>query len=90
MSNVTTRRKFLKGTAIAGAAAAGTLAAPSIAKAEPVNLKMPASWGGGIILVTAQSYVCRVHATRGGGRGTARCVGIVSGCYERSGVSALQ
>lgn len=65
MSNVTTRRKFLKGTAIAGAAAAGTLAAPSIAKAEPVNLKMQASWGGGIFLENAQSYVDRVHAMAG-------------------------
>ena len=44
--NMTDRRKFLKGGAIAGAAAVGTLAAPSIAKAAPVTLKMQAAGGG--------------------------------------------
>ena len=65
MSDVTNRRKFLKGTAIAGAAAAGTLAAPSIANAAPVTLKLQAAWGGGIFLENAKSYVDRVHAMAG-------------------------
>ena len=65
MSDATNRRKFLKGTAIAGAAAAGTLAAPSIANAAPVTLKLQAAWGGGIFLENAKSYVDRVHAMAG-------------------------
>jgi len=59
------RRKFIKGTALAGAATAGVLAAPSIANAAPVTLKMQASWGGGIFLENAKSYVDRVHAMAG-------------------------
>ena len=61
------RRKFLKGSALAaGATAAGTIAAPMIAKAaDPVVLKMQAAWGGGIFLENAQSYVERVNAMAG-------------------------
>jgi len=62
MTNSVNRRKFLRGTALAGAA---TLAAPSIARAEPVTLKMQAAWGGGIFLENAQSYVNRVHEMSG-------------------------
>jgi TRAP-type mannitol/chloroaromatic compound transport system substrate-binding protein len=62
MTNTVNRRKFLRGTALAGAA---TLAAPSIARAEPVTLKMQAAWGGGIFLENAQSYVNRVHEMSG-------------------------
>ncbi len=58
------RRKFLRGTAVAGAAAAGTLAAPHIAQAATV-LKVQAAWGGGIFLENAKSYVDRVHAMAG-------------------------
>ena len=65
MSEMSNRRKFLKGSAIAGAAAAGSLAAPAIAKAEPTTLKMQAAWGGGIFLENAKSYVDRVHAMAG-------------------------
>jgi len=65
MSTKVNRRKFLKGTALASVATAGTLAAPSIARAEPVVLKMQAAWGGGIFLENAQSYVERVHAMAG-------------------------
>ena len=57
MNDMTNRRKFLKGGAIAGAAAVGTLAAPSIAKAEPVTLKMQSGWGGGIFQENAQSML---------------------------------
>ena len=65
MNDMTNRRKFLKGGAIAGAAAVGTLAAPSIAKAAPTTLKMQAAWGGGIFLENAKAYVDRVHAMAG-------------------------
>jgi len=65
MSTKVNRRKFLKGTALASVATAGTLAAPSIARANPVVLKMQAAWGGGIFLENAQSYVERVHAMAG-------------------------
>lgn len=57
------RRKFLRGSALAGAA---TLAAPSIANAQATTLKMQAAWGGGIFLENAQSYVNRVNAMSGG------------------------
>ena len=53
------RRKFLRGSAVAGAAAVGSLAAPAIANAAPVTLKMQAAWGGGIFLENAKSYVDR-------------------------------
>ncbi len=59
------RRKFLKGSAVA-ATAAGGLAAPAIATAQTVTLKMQAAWGGGIFLENAQSYVDRVNAMAGG------------------------
>jgi sterol desaturase/sphingolipid hydroxylase (fatty acid hydroxylase superfamily) len=42
----TTRRKFLKGGAIAAGAAASTLAFPNIATAAPRVLKVQAAWGG--------------------------------------------
>ncbi len=64
MSNLN-RRKFLRGSAVAGAAAVGSLAAPSIANAAPVTLKMQAAWGSGIFLENAKSYVDRVHAMAG-------------------------
>ncbi|MDG1863846.1 MAG: twin-arginine translocation signal domain-containing protein, partial [Yoonia sp.] len=62
MTNTYNRRKFLGGSAIAGAAA---LATPAIAQTEPTVLKMQAAWGGGIFLENAQSYVNRVHAMAG-------------------------
>ena len=64
MSKSINRRKFLRGTAIAGA---GALAAPAVAASEGVTLKMQAAWGGGIFLENAQSYVDRVNAMSGGG-----------------------
>ena len=63
MSNSLNRRKFLRGTALAGAA---SLAAPSIARAQGTTLKMQAAWGGGIFLENAQSYVNRVNEMSGG------------------------
>ncbi|MEL0024052.1 MAG: twin-arginine translocation signal domain-containing protein, partial [Alphaproteobacteria bacterium] len=63
------RRTFLTGAAVVGAAAAGYAigsgagkksedagpAAPSINKNETVELKMQAAWGGGIFLENAKS-----------------------------------
>ncbi len=65
MTNKIERRKFIRGGAVAAAASAGALAAPSVARAETVTLKMQAAWGGGIFLENAQSYVDRVHAMAG-------------------------
>ena len=65
MKTDNTRRKFLKGSAIAATAAMGTLAAPAIVKAQAQTLKMQAAWGGGIFLKNAQSYVDRVNAMAG-------------------------
>ncbi|MGV6848586.1 MAG: TRAP transporter substrate-binding protein [Marinibacterium sp.] len=58
------RRKFLKGSAIAGA---GALATPAVAAGDGgVTLKMQAAWGGGIFLENAQSYVNRVNEMSNG------------------------
>lgn len=65
MSKLESRRKFLKGSALAATATAGALAAPAIARAAPTVLKMQAAWGGGIFLENAKSYVDRVHAMAG-------------------------
>ena len=65
-SKTVDRRKFLRGTAVAGAAAAaGAVAAPHVAKAA-VTLKVQAAWGGGIFLEFAQDYVNRVNKMSGG------------------------
>ena len=62
MTDNLNRRKFLRGSAVAGAAA---LATPAIAESHTTTLKMQAAWGGGIFLENAQSYVDRVHAMAG-------------------------
>lgn len=59
------RRKFLRGGALAATGAAASLATPAIAQNNTTTLKMQASWGGGIFLENAQSYVDRVHAMAG-------------------------
>lgn len=67
MTDSVSRRRFLKGSALAGAAAAGGLAAPAIATAGThATLKMQAAWGGGIFLENAQAYVQRVNEMSGG------------------------
>ena len=65
MKTDNSRRKFLKGSAIAATATMGTLAAPAIVKAQTQTLKMQAAWGGGIFLKNAQAYVDRVNAMAG-------------------------
>ena len=64
MTEQINRRKFLRGGAVAATGAA--LAAPSVARAAPVTLKMQAAWGGGIFLENAKSYVDRVNEMAGG------------------------
>ena len=67
MTESTTRRKFLKGSALAASATAvGTIGAPAIVRAaDPVKMKMQAAWGGGIFLENANAYVDRVNAMAG-------------------------
>lgn len=57
------RRKFLRGSAVAGAAA---LATPALADGHGVTIKMQAAWGGGIFLENAQSFANRVNEMSGG------------------------
>jgi len=64
MTDTLNRRKFLRGSAVVGAAA---LATPAIAANHTTTLKMQAAWGGGIFLENAQSYVNRVNEMSGGG-----------------------
>lgn len=60
------RRKFLKGGAIAAGATATTMAMPNVATAAPIVLKVQAAWGGGIFLEFAKDYVDRVNKLSGG------------------------
>ncbi|MCO4846975.1 MAG: TRAP transporter substrate-binding protein [Yoonia sp.] len=63
MKNSINRRKFLRGSAVAGAA---TLATPALAESHGVTIKMQAAWGGGIFLENAQSFANRVNEMSGG------------------------
>ena len=63
MTNTLNRRKFLRGSAVAGAAA---LATPAVAGGHGTTLKMQAAWGGGIFLENAQSFASRVNEMSGG------------------------
>jgi len=62
------RRKFLKGTSLAAAAAAGALAAPAVVTAQsPIVIKMQTSWPASDIWMDfARQYVDRVEAMSGG------------------------
>lgn len=64
------RRKFLRGGAVAagaaGVAAIGAVAMPNVARAKPAVLKVQAAWGGGIFLEFAKDYVRRVNEMAGG------------------------
>jgi TRAP-type mannitol/chloroaromatic compound transport system substrate-binding protein len=63
MTDNLNRRKFLRGSAVVGAAA---LATPALADGHGVTLKMQAAWGGGIFLENAQSFAARVNEMSGG------------------------
>lgn len=63
MTNTLNRRKFLRGSAVAGAAA---LATPAVAANHGTTLKMQAAWGGGIFLENANSFASRVNEMSGG------------------------
>lgn len=61
------RRKFLRNSTFAGAAAAGTLAAPAVLAQSPVLLRMQSSWpSSDVFQEMAQQYVERVEAMSGG------------------------
>ena len=60
----TSRRKFLTGAALTGAAA---IAMPQVSRAQTVTLKMQGSWGAkDVFNEMAQDYVERVNAMAGG------------------------
>lgn len=63
MTKSLNRRKFLRGSAVVGAAA---LATPAIADGHGTTIKMQAAWGGGIFLENAQSFAARVNEMSGG------------------------
>ena len=62
------RRRFLATSTVAGAAAAGTLAAPAVATAQsPVTIKMQTSWPASDIWMDfARQYIERVEKMSGG------------------------
>jgi TRAP-type mannitol/chloroaromatic compound transport system substrate-binding protein len=61
------RRRFLKGGALAAAAAAGTVAMPNVSRAQTVTLKMQGSWGAkDVFNEMAMDYVERVNKMAGG------------------------
>lgn len=61
-----TRRRFLTGAVGAAAGGAALVAAPNVSRAQTVNLKVQAAWGGGIFLEFAEDYVRRVNEMAGG------------------------
>ncbi len=62
------RRRFLKGSAVAaGTAAAGTLAAPAVMAQSPQTLRMQTSWpASDVFMDMAKQYVDRVEKLSGG------------------------
>jgi len=61
------RRKFLKGGAVAAGAAAATVAMPQVSRAQTVTLKMQSSWGAKAIFQDmAAQYAERVDKMSGG------------------------
>ena len=55
------RRRFIKGSAVAaGVAATGTVAMPNVSRAETISLKMQSSWGpSDVFQEMAKQYVDR-------------------------------
>ncbi len=61
------RRKFLKGSALAAGGVAGAVAMPNISRGAPLTLKMQTSWGAKAIFQDfARQYVERVEKMAGG------------------------
>ncbi len=66
-SKAVSRRKFLKGGALAAGAATATIAMPNISRGAPVVLKMQSSWGAKAIFQDmAKQYADRVEKMSGG------------------------
>jgi TRAP-type mannitol/chloroaromatic compound transport system substrate-binding protein len=64
-AKATSRRRFLKGAAVAAAGAA--LAFPQISRAQTLTLKMQTSWNSGDVYQDmARQYIERVEAMSGG------------------------
>ena len=64
LSKATTRRKFIGGAAVAGAA---TIAMPQVSRAQTVTLKVQSSWGPkDVFQDMARQYVDRATAMAGG------------------------
>jgi TRAP-type mannitol/chloroaromatic compound transport system substrate-binding protein len=66
-TGIVSRRRFLKGSAVAaGVAATGTVAMPNVSRAETITLKMQSSWGAAAIFQEmAQQYVDRCQKMAG-------------------------
>jgi TRAP-type mannitol/chloroaromatic compound transport system substrate-binding protein len=66
--SISTRRKFLKGAAVAaGTAAIGTVAMPQVSRAQTATFKMQTSWPAtDIFTEMAQQYIERVNSMAGG------------------------
>lgn len=66
-SKTVSRRKFLKGSALAaGVAATGTVAMPNVSRAETITLKMQSSWGASDIFQDmAKQYTERCEKMAG-------------------------
>ena len=61
------RRKFLRGGAVAAGATAGAVAAPAVLAQAPKTLKMQGSWGASSIFSEmARQYTDRVEEMSGG------------------------
>lgn len=67
-SKSVSRRRFLKGSAVAaGVAATGTVAMPNVSRAETVTLKMQSAWGASDIFhEMAKQYTDRCEKMAGG------------------------
>ena len=66
-SNKVSRRKLLKGSAIAAGVGAASLAMPQVSRAQTITLRMQSSWpSSDVFHEMAADYVSRVEAMAGG------------------------